>query len=154
MAPSPPRLRILSGWCIFLPPFGPLITSLHISINDEQRKTSFTLLPLCPLLSICLRSCLNSIALEKMDLLNICVVGGNAVSAFLSWRLQATNACDVTLVWKSGFDAVHQYGISFKYVEGKQFKHNQKLTGLADRLRLATKDSSLDMVCFPAYAII
>lgn len=47
-------------------------------------------------------------------LMKVCVVGGNAVSAFLSWRLQATNACDVTLVWKSGFDAVHQYGISFK----------------------------------------
>ncbi|KAI9838940.1 MAG: hypothetical protein M1819_004148 [Sarea resinae] len=48
------------------------------------------------------------------DLTSACVVGGNAVSAFLSWRLQATNACDVTLVWKSGFDAVAQYGISFK----------------------------------------
>lgn len=47
-------------------------------------------------------------------LMNVCVVGGNAVSAFLSWRLQATNACDVTLVWKSGFDQVSQYGISFK----------------------------------------
>ncbi|TAQ88260.1 hypothetical protein B7494_g3429 [Chlorociboria aeruginascens] len=46
--------------------------------------------------------------------LRILSVGGNAVSAFLSWRLQATNACDVTLVWKSGFDAVYQYGISFK----------------------------------------
>ena len=44
------------------------------------------------------------------------IVGGNAVSAFLSWRLQATNACDVTLVWKSGFEAVSQYGISFKLV--------------------------------------
>jgi hypothetical protein len=41
-------------------------------------------------------------------------VGGNAVSAFLSWRLQATNACDVTLVWKSGYESVAQYGISFK----------------------------------------
>lgn len=41
-------------------------------------------------------------------------VGGNPVSAFLSWRLQATNACDVTLVWKSGFEHVSQYGISFK----------------------------------------
>ena len=51
---------------------------------------------------------------DEPDLMRICVVGGNAVSAFLSWRLQATNACDVTLVWKSGFDAVHQYGISFK----------------------------------------
>jgi hypothetical protein len=47
---------------------------------------------------------------------NWCVasVGGNAVSAFLSWRLQATNACDVTLVWKAGFDTVAQYGISIK----------------------------------------
>ncbi|GAP87229.1 putative 2-dehydropantoate 2-reductase [Rosellinia necatrix] len=46
--------------------------------------------------------------------LKILSVGGNAVSAFLSWRLQATNACDVTLVWKSGFEGVYQYGISFK----------------------------------------
>ncbi|KAF2829710.1 ApbA-domain-containing protein [Ophiobolus disseminans] len=46
--------------------------------------------------------------------LRILSVGGNAVSAFLSWRLQATNACDVTLVWKSGYDSVAQYGISFK----------------------------------------
>jgi hypothetical protein len=43
-------------------------------------------------------------------------VGGNAVSAFLSWRLQATNACDVTLVWKNNFENVAQYGISFRYV--------------------------------------
>jgi hypothetical protein len=57
-----------------------------------------------------------SILHTEMDLIRVCVVGGNAVSAFLSWRLQATNACDVTLVWKSGFDAVHQYGISFKYI--------------------------------------
>lgn len=42
------------------------------------------------------------------------VVGGNAVSAFLSWRLQATNSCDVTLVWKAGFETVAQYGVSFK----------------------------------------
>jgi len=49
-------------------------------------------------------------------LISACAVGGNAVSAFLSWRLSATNACDVTLVWKAGFDAVAQYGISFKYV--------------------------------------
>ncbi|KAI5301438.1 hypothetical protein KEM56_001717 [Ascosphaera pollenicola] len=46
------------------------------------------------------------------------IVGGNAVSAFLSWRLQATNSCDVTLVWKSGFEQVSQYGVSFK---SKQF---------------------------------
>ncbi|TWU77030.1 hypothetical protein ED733_007712 [Metarhizium rileyi] len=48
------------------------------------------------------------------QLMNICSVGGNPVSAFLSWRLQATNACDVTLVWKSGYEHVAQYGISFK----------------------------------------
>lgn len=55
--------------------------------------------------------------MDEEDLMRVCVVGGNAVSAFLSWRLQATNACDVTLVWKSGFDAVHQYGISFRYIQ-------------------------------------
>lgn len=52
--------------------------------------------------------------MADMELMNILIVGGNAVSAFLSWRLQATNACDVTLVWKSGFEHVAQYGISFK----------------------------------------
>ncbi|EED15388.1 2-dehydropantoate 2-reductase, putative [Talaromyces stipitatus ATCC 10500] len=46
--------------------------------------------------------------------LKFCVVGGNAVSAFLSWRLQSTNSCDVTLVWKSGFESVAQYGVSFR----------------------------------------
>ncbi|KAJ5502719.1 hypothetical protein N7463_005593 [Penicillium fimorum] len=46
--------------------------------------------------------------------LRILSVGGNAISAFLSWRLQATTSCDVTLVWKSGFDVVSQYGVSFK----------------------------------------
>ncbi|ODH44937.1 hypothetical protein ACO22_00560 [Paracoccidioides brasiliensis] len=46
--------------------------------------------------------------------LRILSVGGNAISAFLSWRLQATKSCDVTLVWKSGFDAVSQYGIIFR----------------------------------------
>ncbi|OAG34151.1 hypothetical protein AYO21_11709 [Fonsecaea monophora] len=46
--------------------------------------------------------------------LRILSVGGNAVSAFLSWRLQATNACDVTLVWKANYQAVAQYGVSFK----------------------------------------
>jgi hypothetical protein len=50
------------------------------------------------------------------ELMNVVTVGGNPVSAFLSWRLQATNACDVTLVWKTGFEHVSQYGISFKYV--------------------------------------
>lgn len=50
----------------------------------------------------------------EFELMNVVSVGGNAVSAFLSWRLQATNACDVTLVWKSGFEHVSQYGISFK----------------------------------------
>jgi hypothetical protein len=55
-------------------------------------------------------------AMDDSPLIQVCVVGGNAVSAFLSWRLQATNACDVTLVWKSGYDAVSQFGITFKYV--------------------------------------
>ena len=52
---------------------------------------------------------------DELTKCRVCTVGGNAVSAFLSWRLSATNACDVTLVWKSGFEAVSQYGISFRY---------------------------------------
>ncbi|KAM3545512.1 Meiotically up-regulated 72 protein [Beauveria bassiana] len=52
--------------------------------------------------------------MSDVELMQVCSVGGNPVSAFLSWRLQATNACDVTLVWKSGFEHVSQYGISFK----------------------------------------
>lgn len=51
----------------------------------------------------------------KPRLTRTCLVGSNAISAFLSWRLQATTSCDVTLVWKSGFEAVAQYGVSFKY---------------------------------------
>lgn len=45
---------------------------------------------------------------------NVLLVGGNSVSAFLSWRLQATTSCDVTLVWKNGFENASTYGISFK----------------------------------------
>lgn len=83
---------------------------------------STSLCLLCYLLhafSVCLvvypplcRCCLMSSA----PLTRACAVGGNAVSAFLSWRLQATNACDVTLVWKNGFESVAQYGISFRYI--------------------------------------
>jgi len=54
---------------------------------------------------------------SKLINYSVIAVGGNPISAFLSWRLQATNACDVTLVWKSGYEAVSQYGISFKYVQ-------------------------------------
>jgi len=53
-------------------------------------------------------------AVGSESLTRVVAVGGNAVSAFLSWRLSATNACDVTLVWKNGFDAVAKYGLSFK----------------------------------------
>jgi len=56
----------------------------------------------------------------SLELRRYCIVGSNAVSAFLSWRLQATSACDVTLVWKANFQAVAQYGISFKYVDSVQ----------------------------------
>lgn len=89
---------------------------------------------------------------EKMDLLNVCVVGGNAVSAFLSWRLQATNACDVTLVWKSGFDAVSQYGISFKYVPPRMRSTVFLVANcVTDRHLLVMKGSSLAMVCLHNY---
>jgi len=53
--------------------------------------------------------------MSQASLTKACAVGGNAISAFLSWRLQATNACDVTLVWKNGYESVAQYGISFRY---------------------------------------
>lgn len=74
------------------------------------------------------------------------VVGGNAVSAFLSWRLQATNACDVTLVWKSGFDAVSQYGISFRYGTDSVPLCEPLLIHTADLSYSVTKGSSQDMV--------
>ncbi|KAF2149630.1 hypothetical protein K461DRAFT_231424 [Myriangium duriaei CBS 260.36] len=59
--------------------------------------------------------------------LKILSVGGNAISAFLSWRLSATNACDVTLVWKAGFETVAQYGITFnnKALGQERFKPRQ-----------------------------
>jgi ketopantoate reductase len=46
--------------------------------------------------------------------LRILSVGSNGISAFLSWRLQATTSCDVTLVWKANFEAVSQYGVTMK----------------------------------------
>ncbi|KAK9456759.1 ketopantoate reductase PanE/ApbA-domain-containing protein [Dipodascopsis uninucleata] len=46
--------------------------------------------------------------------LRILSVGSNPVSAFLSWRLAASNVADVALVWKSQFDIVYNFGISFK----------------------------------------
>lgn len=62
------------------------------------------------------RHLLSSSPIMGRPIMKVCAVGGNAISAFLSWRLQATTSCDVTLVWKSGFEAVAQYGVSFKYV--------------------------------------
>ncbi|MCJ1397274.1 hypothetical protein MMC11_000466 [Xylographa trunciseda] len=77
--------------------------------------------------------------------LRILSVGGNAVSAFLSWRLQATNACDVTLVWKSGFDTVSQYGISFKskLFGNERFKPRQVVRTPEDA---ASKKAGFDYV--------
>ncbi|KAL4936733.1 hypothetical protein BDV06DRAFT_204350 [Aspergillus oleicola] len=46
--------------------------------------------------------------------LRVLSVGSNGISAFLSWRLQATTSCDVTLVWKVGFESVSQYGVTMK----------------------------------------
>lgn len=87
------------------------------------------------------------------ELMNVITVGGNPVSAFLSWRLQATNACDVTLVWKTGYEHVSQYGISFKYAQRflrptSVLPRPHMLIALRTGLpSLATRDSSLDMVC-------
>lgn len=66
-------------------------------------------------LSLSFSDCSCQFLIEEIPLTSKNLVGGNAVSAFLSWRLQSTNACDVTLVWKSGFESVAQYGISFRY---------------------------------------
>ncbi|KAJ8097544.1 ketopantoate reductase PanE/ApbA C terminal-domain-containing protein [Lipomyces tetrasporus] len=46
--------------------------------------------------------------------LKVLSVGSNPISAFLSWRLTASNATDVSLVWKSQYDIVYNYGVSFK----------------------------------------
>ena len=139
MAPSPPRLRILSGWS----------TRLYFFFFDKFPRalaslpTTFSIL--APL-SFSHLSVDVSIVIMAMELMRVCVVGGNAVSAFLSWRLQATNACDVTLVWKSGFDAVHQYGISFKYVRTLAVLTLADLLNFLDQHRLEMSGSSLAMV--------
>lgn len=105
---------------LFLPP------PIHLSRPEPQNHTRFfSLPPLSFFFSLASgtgarASCRTRFAMAEentsSELMSVCSVGGNPVSAFLSWRLQATNACDVTLVWKSGYDHVAQYGISFKYV--------------------------------------
>ena len=92
-------------------------------------------------------------AMEENELMKVCSVGGNPVSAFLSWRLQATNACDVTLVWKAGYEHVSQYGISMKYEETSllilQFVPSESSPNphvSPDLPSLATNGSSLVMV--------
>ncbi len=112
MAPTAPRLRILSGWSHDLP--ASLILGIHYFQAIEALEHSFiSFNHNLFTLSLLLLQLFN-VEMDDELLMNVCVVGGNAVSAFLSWRLQATNACDVTLVWKSGFESVYQYGISFK----------------------------------------
>lgn len=41
-------------------------------------------------------------------------VGSNAVSAFYSWRLASSKACEVTVVWRRNWQAVQEYGIAFQ----------------------------------------
>ncbi|KAG9245263.1 putative meiotically up-regulated gene 72 protein [Calycina marina] len=84
--------------------------------------------------------------MESSSLMKACVVGGNAVSAFLSWRLQATNACDVTLVWKSGFDAVYQYGISFKSTSFGNERFKPRHVVRAPEEAANTKEGAFDYV--------
>ena len=102
MAPSPPRLRILSG------PYFPVARTLPLSFVIDQ--SSFDVM-----------SSFTS-SVRRSSPLKLSAVGGNSISAFLSWRLQATHACDVTLVWKSGFESVAQYGISFKYGQQRSYE--------------------------------
>lgn len=107
-SPSQDSIRLVHRLCAL----NPLITRLHFSSSREKLQT------LSPHFLFNLihdtHATMPDLEMTSKELMRTCVVGGNAVSAFLSWRLQATNACDVTLVWKSGFDAVAQYGISFK----------------------------------------
>jgi hypothetical protein len=42
------------------------------------------------------------------------LVGSNAVSAFYSWRLASSKACEVTVVWRRNWQAVQDYGIAFQ----------------------------------------
>ncbi|KAG7291653.1 hypothetical protein NEMBOFW57_001672 [Staphylotrichum longicolle] len=88
--------------------------------------------------------------MSDYELMNVVTVGGNPVSAFLSWRLQATNACDVTLVWKTGFEHVSQYGISFKspIFGNERFKARHALPDVYD---LA---SVIDSVVTPQHTCI
>ena len=84
---------------------------------------------------------------ESNELMNVVTVGGNSVSAFLSWRLQATNACDVTLVWKTGYEHVAQYGISFKYVDDSQLDSSFPGRNRVAKSPVPTHpDNSADMV--------
>ncbi|KAK9451214.1 ketopantoate reductase PanE/ApbA C terminal-domain-containing protein [Limtongia smithiae] len=46
--------------------------------------------------------------------LSVLSVGSSPVSAFVAWRLSTSSAADVSLVWKSQYDIVVNYGISFK----------------------------------------
>lgn len=98
---------------------------------------------------------LSGISMSR-ELTSVLIVGGNAISAFLSWRLQATNSCDVTLVWKSGFESVSQYGISFKYVPS--FPRPSTKQGHTDQLRpdrnsSGTSDSNPVLVRYPRASI-
>jgi hypothetical protein len=125
MAPSPPRLRILSGAYPFplLQPCHPASLTPNSPGDSPSRSARFNCFCL-PLFSTSRRNPSQQYSTPKLT--EYPIVGGNAVSAFLSWRLQATNACDVTLVWKNGYQTVAQYGISFKWV------HNTKQASLAD----------------------
>jgi len=85
--------------------------------------------------------------MDDVELMRVCSVGGNPVSAFLSWRLQATNACDVTLVWKAGYEHVAQYGISMQYVNYHCRPESPWTdSNCLDRPSLVTSASSLGMV--------
>lgn len=92
---------------LFLSSAFPLVSVLSRTCSALHNRHKF-------LRALCFLSTRRPPTMASCELMKVISVGGNPVSAFLSWRLQATNACDVTLVWKSGFEHVSQYGISFK----------------------------------------
>ncbi|KAK1758439.1 meiotically up-regulated gene 72 protein [Echria macrotheca] len=83
---------------------------------------------------------------DEYELMSVAVVGGNPVSAFLSWRLQATNACDVTLVWKTGYEHVSQYGISFKSPVFGNERFKPRYVVRAPEEAAARRDGAFDYV--------
>ncbi|KAK9460024.1 ketopantoate reductase PanE/ApbA C terminal-domain-containing protein [Lipomyces oligophaga] len=83
--------------------------------------------------------------------LNILSVGSNPISAFLSWRLTASNAADVSLIWKIHNEIVVNYGISFKSstLNSERFRPHQVSRSI-DEIRAPSSGFDYVIVCIKA----